>query len=190
MHETAVTRWFGAGYARLHPLLQALHREGGRLRGTVDLQIGPGLRGWLGRRIARRMGLPAMGGRLPFEVEIRHVGDALYWDRRFGDGTSMRSVFCPVGAWPDGYWIEATGPVRLHLGVDVVDGGWSWRCRRAFYRNIPVPMWLFPRTTAGKRAEDGRYRFEVAIALPLLGHVLRYGGLLDAQSPGSDSPNR
>ena len=86
----------------------------------------------------------------------------------------------PHGRWPDGYWTETTGPFALRLAVDVIDGGWHWRCIGARFRGIAVPLWLIPRTRAFKRIEDGRYRFEVAVSLPLVGDLVRYGGLLDA----------
>ncbi len=42
-----------------------------------------------------------------------------------------------------------------------------------------MPRWLLPRSEAYKRIEEGRYRFKVSFALPLLGMVLGYGGWLD-----------
>jgi hypothetical protein len=27
----------------------------------------------------------------------------------------------PIGQWPDGYWIEDTGPIRLLLTVNIQD---------------------------------------------------------------------
>lgn len=174
MNETSVTRWFGAGFERLHPLLQQLHRDGGVLQGTIDLDVRPA-----GRRLARRLGVPIDRERCDFTVDIRHEGDALVWSRRFGTGQTMRSVFVPQGRWPDGYWTETTGPFALRLAVDVADGGWHWRCVGARVRGIAVPLWLMPQTRAFKRIEDGRYRFEVTIAQWPFGELLRYGGLLD-----------
>ena len=177
--STAVERWFGSQFAALHPQLQALHRHGGVLCGEVAIACGRGLAGWLGRRLARSMGLPLDRDRRGFEVRIAHEGESLIWSRRFAEGGEMRSVFTPVGAWPDGYWVERTGYIALHLGVDVIDGGWYWRARRAYLRGLRVPLWLLPRTRAGKRVEHGRYVFEVAFVVPGLGEVLRYGGELD-----------
>lgn len=176
MNETSVTRWFGPAFDRLHPLLQRLHREGGQLRGDVDVRVS----GAIGRRLAARLGVPVESGRCAFEVSIGHAGDTLQWNRRFGERHVMHSLFVPEGHWPDGCWIETTGPVHLRLAVDVVDGGWQWRCIGVRVHGVPLPLALFPRTRAGKRIEDGRYRFEVSVALPFVGEVLRYGGLLDA----------
>jgi hypothetical protein len=180
--ENAATRWFGPAFVRLHPLLQALHREGGGLQGEVDIVTGDGVAGLLGRRLARKLGIPADRPRRGFEVQILHDNDAMSWHRRFDDGSTMISTFRPVGRYPDGYWLETTGPVRLKLAVDVVDGGWRWRLLGVAVYGLPLPLALFPRTDAFKCVEgDGRYRFGVAFALFPLGTLLRYEGVLQLQ---------
>ena len=181
MAENAVTRWFGPQFGRLHPLLQALHRRGGTLRGIVDIQLGRGLAGRIGRRIARRLGVPVHAPQLGLAVDIRHYDAALHWARRFGNGETMLSVFRPVGTWPHGHWTERTGMLDLKLTVDVIEGGWYWRPLGMRAGGLPLPLWLFPRSRAYKRIEDGKYLFCVQFAVPLLGNVLRYGGSLDAE---------
>lgn len=171
-----VVAWFGPAFEQLHPWLQQLHRRGGRLQGEVLLAFGGGLAGVFGRRLARRLGIPDDAGRHVLDVDISHDGASLLWDRRFNARTRMASVFHPVGAWPEGYWIERTGPVEMHLGVEIVDGGWCWRLRRLRVHGVPVPLWSLPRPDAGKRIVDGRYRFFVGFSLPGLGAVLSYGG--------------
>lgn len=178
--DTAVSRWFGAAFEQLHPLLQALHRHGGTLQGPMIIRFGRGLPGAVGRRLARTLGIPSDGAAHRLQVDIRHADGRLHWDRRFDDGSRFASIFRPYGHWPDGGWIEESGRIALHLQVDMVDGGWQWRCVGARLGRWPVPLWLLPRTRAGKRIEAGGYRFDVSIRLPLLGEVLGYGGLLRA----------
>lgn len=180
--QTVVTRWFGPAFADLHPLLQDLHRRGGVLRGEIDIRVGRGLAGWMGRRLAKSVGIPVDQPRRGFEVTICHTPTALEWTRRFDNGAVMRSLFRPVGTRLSGWWVEDTGPVELHLTVDVERGAWIWRNLRARIRGIRVPLFLLPRSLAGKRIENGRYVFHVEFALPLLGTVLSYGGTLDAQA--------
>ncbi|TDR40826.1 uncharacterized protein DUF4166 [Tahibacter aquaticus] len=181
-----VTRWFGAAFYQLHPLLQSLHSNGGRLWGEVEINTGSGLAAVVGKRLARRLGIP-LQARSGFQVNIRHTPEALLWQRSFSGGRQMDSAFRPYGNWPDGGWVENTGPFTLKLGVDIVDGGWYWRLREARWHGLPVPLALLPHSEAGKRAVDGRYVFDVVFSLPLLGRVLSYRGVLDAQPLGAEA---
>lgn len=122
MPENIVTAWFGTHFSQLHPKLQALHRAGGVLSGTVCIERGRA--GWIGQRLASKLGVPLDQPQRDFRVEIRHGVTGLHWDRQFSGGHAMRSLFQPVGTWPDGYWLEQTGQVHLRLTVDIVDGGW------------------------------------------------------------------
>lgn len=180
--NTATRAWFGANFSRLHPRLQALHRSGGVLCGDVAISFGRGLAGMAGRRIARRLGIPTSAGSHQLEVRISHHDGLLHWDRRFDDGQRFRSTFRPLGHWPNGCWIEDTAAVQLQLQVDVIDGGWYWRCIGAQRGRWRLPGWLLPRSKAFKRIDNDHYRFSVSFALPVLGDVLCYGGLLDAET--------
>ncbi len=198
--ETAARAWFGARFSRLHPLLQRLHTEGGVLEGPVDIRLGSGLAGWLGRRLAARMGLPLdAGGRCDLRVTIEHRAGQLVWARRFTEPASGRSrdvvsVFEPHGRYPGGHWSERTGGLNFRLTVDVPeDGGWHWRVLGARIGAVPVPVQLFPQSRAYKRIEDGRYRFHVGFVMPGLGLLLSYSGLLSVRAgpgaPGTPAGN-
>jgi hypothetical protein len=182
----AVTRWFGSQFYQLHPLLQALHRDGGCLQGRIAIRTGLGLGGWIGQRLAQRLGIPCGIAESEFEVRISHRDGVLHWDRRFGRDHDMKSTFRPVGRWPDGYWIEDTGPVSLQLTVDIVEGGWHWRCLRIHFGGVRLPLWLFPRSTAYKTVDGNNYRFHVGFALPLVGTVLSYEGALRLERPSGE----
>ena len=125
-------------------------------------------------------GIPTCNARMPFEVRISHTQDALLWERRFGADHWVKSTFIPHGSWPDGYWVERSGMLALQLGVDIIDGGWHWRCVGARLGRLPFPRWLLPRTRAYKVIRGGKYVFHVGFALPLFGDVLGYEGRLDA----------
>ncbi len=180
MRASVASRRFDPAFDGLHPSLQDLHRSGGTLRGPVAIHFGAGLAGFAGRRIARRLGIPCETGEHTLEVAISHDDVALHGDRCFDDGACFASTFRPYGHWPTGGWTESTALVALKLQADVIDGGWYWRCTGAQLGRLPVPRWLLPRGEAYKRIENARYRFSVSFALPLLGEIVRYGGLLDA----------
>jgi hypothetical protein len=174
--------WFGAEFARLHPLLQRLHTRGGQLDGDVDICVGTGLAGAFGRRLAGKMGIPLGDMRCRMQVTISHDAQHLFWARRFtnGDGAvrEMTSVFVPVNHYPDGYWLERTGALQFKMTVDVIEGGWHWRVLGATLHGVPLPVGFMPRSRAYKRIENGGYRFEVAFEMPWLGTLLSYSGWL------------
>lgn len=176
-----VIDWFGDAFARLDPQLQALHRHGGQLSGTVDIRIARGVAGVVGRRLAGKLGLPSRPGPTPLAVIIAHDGRALHWERTFHEGHRMVSVFVPHGRYPEGCWHETTGALKLELelGVDIREGGWFWVQRKVRFMGLPLPLRLFPASRAYKRVVDGKYEFSVSFTLPVLGELLSYGGLLD-----------
>ncbi len=181
----AAQTWFGPAFTRLHPLLQQLHRTGGTLEGIIGIRTGRGIAGLLGRRLAARLGVPVMHERCRFEVNISHEPDHMVWARRFifPDGTShaLTSFFTPHGTYPEGFWSETTGAMKLRLGVDITPGGgWQWRPRQVRLLGIPLPLALFPQSRAGKYVEDGHYCFRVTFSMPMLGVLLEYGGQLTA----------
>ena len=178
--QNVVTRWFGPEFSRLHPLLQRLHQHGGNLHGTVAVQYGQGLAGWIGRRLATKLGIPTKAGDYPFEVRISHSEHALHWDRLFNHSSPMSSVFTPSGHYPHGVWRETTGLLNLELGVDIREGGWHWVQKKVRLGWLPIPLWLVPGSSASKHVENDRYVFQVAFFLPLTGKLLSYGGHLEA----------
>lgn len=173
-----VERWFGAGFAQLHPLLQQLHQQGGKLHGQVALQFGEGLASVIGARLAARLCIPTTPAQVAFRVDIHGTDDSLHWNRCFAYSSLLRSHFQPRGSWPEGYWLESTGALKLALAVDIQQGGWYWRPLKAWLHGVRIPLWLLPRTEAYKRIEDGRYHFHVGFSLPLLGNLLSYSGAL------------
>ena len=177
---TTVEDWFGAGFADLHPLLQRLHRDGGLLRGQVDVSFGRGLAGFFGKRLAARLGVPAVAGPHDLQVSIHSAGGVLHWSRSFDGQTQFCSEFRPVGHYPTGYWTEQTGPLSLALGVRVLAGGWHWEHRRTRLFGLAVPKALFPGALASKRIEGELYRFAVEVSAPVLGKLLGYSGNLAA----------
>lgn len=51
----------------------------------------------------------------------------------------------------------------------------GWSCL-----GLPLSLVLAPRSEAWEREENGRFVFDVPIALPLIGLVVHYRGWLDA----------
>ncbi|WP_223671057.1 DUF4166 domain-containing protein [Kangiella shandongensis] len=179
MESNIVKNWFGNRFNDLHPLLQQLHIRGGQLRGDVNITYGKGLAGVIGRRLAKKMNLPSMGTQ-QLTVTISHDERGLRWSRQFNQSDTVTSLFIPVGTIEQGYWIEKTGPVSMKLTVDIRNGGWFWRCLEVKAGRLSLPLWLIPGSTAYKVIENDRYRFHVEFSLPVLGTLICYQGLLQA----------
>ena len=181
MSKSNATRlWFGESFDQLHPLLQKLHTDGGSLSGSVDIQFGQGIAGMLGRRIAKKLGVPTSGPDNTLRVDINHSDSQMFWNRTFNVDDTMKSVFEPVGTFPDGVWREDTGALSLQLRVDIINGGWHWILKEISLKGIQLPLWFAPRTDAYKTIIDNRYVFSVTVSVPLLGTIMSYGGRLTA----------
>ncbi|WP_444889434.1 DUF4166 domain-containing protein [Microbulbifer sp. DLAB2-AA] len=175
--NTAVINWFGPSFSELNPLLQHLYMQGAKLYGEVDIRFGSGVAGWIGRRMAHKLGAPTTAGKVPFSVDIHHSPEKLTWSRTFARTHTVTSEFQPVKTYQQGgYWVESTGPVKIHLGVSTEGGNWQWLQQSVSLFRIPIPTIFRPRVSAGKAVVNGPYQFEVKISLPVLGLIFGYSG--------------
>lgn len=179
MNSNLVSDWFGDSFLKLHPRLQQLHKSGGTLSGAVNLQIATGIAGYIGRRIAKKLAIPFDPREQLFSVSIMHAPDGLHWNRSFSH-SKMHSVFLPVGTLQNGYWLETTGALKLHLTVDIKEGGWYWRCLKIKFKKVTLSRYFLPHVNAYKKIENEKYRFYVGFSFPIFGEVLSYSGLLDS----------
>ncbi|OJY35510.1 MAG: hypothetical protein BGP06_06625 [Rhizobiales bacterium 65-9] len=97
------------------------------------------------------------------------------WERDFG-GRRLRSAQSPRGPghiserfWPFTFDVALKAcPDRLVMRVS------GWRIGP-----LPLPAGLAPRSAASEDTDaDGRFRFDIAITLPLIGRLVRYRGWL------------
>jgi hypothetical protein len=83
----------------------------------------------------------------------------------------------PAGARAAVRELELDDYERLFVSLTLVLRHW-----RAF--GVPLPLWLCPRSDAYEASVDGRFRFHVAISLPLAGLIVRYEGWLAEDANG------
>jgi hypothetical protein len=131
---------------------------------------------WAGKAVAKLFGFPASTRDEVADVLLKRHGDTEIWIRRFG-----RSAFrSTLRAGPAPRRIhERFGPFDFELEMTPDENGFKlgivgWRVG-----SMRLPKVLAPRTPA--RAfldEHGRYSFDVAIALPVIGKLVRYRGWL------------
>jgi hypothetical protein len=152
----------------------ALHSKSGlqRYRGEVEVTRGAH---WLARLCSRATRLPP-AGKGGVEVEIEAIDGAERWTRHIG-GHAMRSRL-----WEqDGLLCERLGLVRFGFRLTVEQDVIVWRVERVRALGLPLPAAWFGRVLAHESEVDGRYRFDVAAALPVIGLLAHYRGWLHVE---------
>jgi hypothetical protein len=167
----------GARFAHAPAAVRAAHRAGPVARFVGAADIAPAASS-LARFCARLFGLPAGGASIPVSVTKRLDAVGETWERNFG-GRIMRSRLSVVRP---GVVEERFGPFRFDLALDVKDGALTMRVIGWRLGPLPLPRALAPRSDAAERQDDsGRFRFDVPIAVPLLGRLTHYSGALTAE---------
>jgi len=177
----------GPRFALLPPVTQAVHRPGPALLldGLADVDEAET---GIGRLLARLMGFPGQGRGVPLRVVIEAGPDGTeHWSRVYPDRV-MRSIMTR----PDparGTIDEQFGDLRFRLRLAADETGLTMAPTAAWWRTIRLPLWLLPGIAASERADGERHRFDVAIALPLIGRLVHYRGYLAIcdQYPSSSS---
>ena len=127
----------------------------------------------LARVVARVMGFPPAGDHA-LHISFTEADGVEKWTRDFAGGR-FRSRLSQA----DGMLVERFGPLRFRFapvaepaGLRMAIQGWS--CA-----GIPLPLALAPRFEAREWEEDGRFHFDVPIALSGIGLVVHYRGWLE-----------
>jgi hypothetical protein len=106
------------------------------------------------------------------------------WTRDFG-GQTFRSHLSEH----DGHLIERFGPIRFAFDLPSDQDGLEMRMRGWTLLGLPLPLILAPRSRAREWQEGARFRFDVPIALPLIGMIVHYQGWLDPEPAHSQAPS-
>lgn len=142
-----------------------------------------------GRALARRLGFPDVGRGVPLRVVIEADADGSERWTRVYDGKAMRSRMAmadPAAASVE----ERFGPMRFTLALAASAQGLAMRLTKVRIGALALPRILWPRIAAHEHATPGRHHFDVAIAVPLLGKLVRYRGWLAlAAPPGGLEPS-
>jgi len=77
-----------------------------------------------------------------------------------------------------GHVVERFGPIRFAFALPSGPEGLEMQLRRWSIFGMPLPLMLAPKIAAREWEEDGRFRFDVRVAMPLIGDVVHYTGRL------------
>lgn len=171
--KNVLSQCLGEDFKRMPAIVQRAHQGRIRLSGTVAVERGTGICAL----VAAVMKLPITSRQCTMTVSGEHFPDRMSWRRSFA-GRKLESNFVKEGD----YLVEFMGPIRLRLKPEFSDGCLSYRLVDARLGPVKLPQWLMPRLTAWERERNGRYEFDVDIRLPLLGRLVRYGGLMSLEA--------
>jgi len=168
--ETAL----GPAFETAPAAVRAAHRAGPvtRLSGAARVR---GAASPLAALFARLFGMPGHASDSPVRVTKRLTPEHETWTRRFGD----RRMESRLRAIAPGIVRESFGPFDFDMKVSVDDEVLSMTIIGWRLGPLPLPDWLAPRSTATESVdEQGRFCFDVPIALPLIGQLTHYSGWL------------
>ncbi len=158
-------------FAALPNEVRAMHevlRDGGASgRATVERGRNP-----LARLVGAVMGFPAAGEHV-VHVGFREEDGVERWTRTFSNQAFHSNL-----SEESGRLVERFGPLRFRFDLPSDERGLTMVMRGWSVLRIPLPLFLAPRTVAREWVEDGRFQFDVPIALPLIGPVIHYRGWL------------
>ncbi|MDG2534273.1 DUF4166 domain-containing protein [Sphingomonas sp. HITSZ_GF] len=163
-------RAMGNRFEALPGRVRAMHDMTGDAGADGEGQVrrGRGL-AWL---IGRMMGFPPAGS-YPLHVSFAAAAGKERWTRDFG-GHVFSSELSLTGQGV----AERFGPLRFAFDLPSDGKGLAMALRGWTAFGVPMPRFLGPRITAREWQEDGRFRFEVGVSLPLVGAVVHYAGWL------------
>ncbi|MHA7820835.1 MAG: SDR family NAD(P)-dependent oxidoreductase [Erythrobacter sp.] len=173
-------RVLGERFDILPDQVRAMHEicgDGGA-SGTASVERGPNP---LAQLVGWAMRFPA-AGEYRLHVSFSETGGRERWTRDFG-GQRFHSELSECR----GRLTERFGPMRFAFELPVSADGLEMKIARWTAFGMPMPLWLAPQIVAKESVEDGLFAFDVAIALPIVGPVVRYRGTLARNEGGNPS---
>lgn len=183
-------RLVGEAWHTLPAPVRALH-EGSKRRASGTFTV-TNTSSLLGRIIIRCGGLPRAGRQLRLSLVVDADSERETWSRSFGDDAPMVTQQYLV----DGVVAERHGPLEVRMRLVVEDGRLRyegvgvWLCVGRW--RLRLPRWMSPRVQASEWAEAGSdaMHTRIALALPLLGPLVEYGGPLLVEATDRDVVDR
>jgi hypothetical protein len=171
-------RALGRAYGRQSRAGQALHDAGSSLwQGRC---VVTGAETTVGHFLAWLFQLPAATEDAAIAVEFESRNGGEIWTRKIGKRV-MRSRQFIGSRKPQNSIVERFGIFDFDLDVRAADHRLELMMCGMRCWGVPLPRALCPSIEATESEEEGRFRFDVQIRLPLIGRLVRYRGWLTAQ---------
>jgi hypothetical protein len=177
-YDPLYRRILGEAFDTLPSPLRALHLLEAEERWTGRADVVRG-KNPLARLIAWTIGFPAAGAAVPVSVTLSPENGGERWTRTFGT-RRFESVQTAGKGGNSHLLLERFGAISVALAL-VSDAGRLYLVpRRWFLWGVPMPKSLLPSGDSFESAKDGRFHFDVTIAVPLAGLVVAYRGWLES----------
>ena len=164
-------RVMGPAFAHLSEPVRAMHHVFGDGGAKGEAVVTRG-RSPLARLVAKIFGFPT-AGKHALHVSFEENNGIEEWTRDFS-GRRFRSHLSEE----NGHLVERFGPFRFAFDLPIRGNGLSMEMRHWSFLRIPLPLFLAPQSVAHEWPEDGRFHFDVPIALSFIGPVVHYRGWL------------
>jgi hypothetical protein len=176
-HLSLYRRILGQRFEILPPVVQQMHDIIGDAgaSGTATVVRGSSM---LAKLICGLMRFPP-AGKTDLHVAFAERNGVETWTRSFD-----KHVFSSQLSQSGAMLVERFGPLRFYFDLETSEAGLQMILRRWSVVGVPLPLRLAPACTGTETADGSVFCFDVAIALPLVGPVVRYAGRL--QSNGTD----
>lgn len=169
-------RILGEAFDTLPPRVKELHAGNAERRwsGIARVRRGRGPLAWL---VAAAIGFPRAGDEIPVTVRFTSERGGERWTRNFAGRDFASHQSC--GAGKDSYLlVERFGIASFSLALVVDEGRLLLIPRRWSVLGLPMPRALLPKGISFESEAEGKFRFDVEIALPLVGRIVAYQGAL------------
>ena len=175
----------GSAWERLPLPLRQLHDTQAQRVWQGECAVERG-RNPLALLVGASVGFPAAGSNQTITVTLSPRDGGEHWERCIGGRRFSSRQRAGVG--PSQWHVcEAFGPVAVDMALVLSDGELRYIVRRWRLFGVPMPSWLGPRATAVERSSGDRFCFDVSVAHPFTGLIVRYTGWLKP-APAELSP--
>jgi hypothetical protein len=174
-------RLLGSSWLQVAEPIRSAHASGSTIRARGRLRIAHG-RGQVARFLARLLRLPRASEAAETRLVVTSVGDGERWLRTFDDRRLATRQYqageCELA--------ERIGVLEFRFRLEVSEGSLLFRQVEAAFRSGPVrlrlPAQLAPSVEAREDpAGPHQIYVHVRVALPAVGPVLTYDGLIDIE---------
>lgn len=166
----------GASYDDMPPRVQELHKSSETRSWTGMAKVARG-KGPFAAIVARIFRFPKSADDLPVRVDFTPSGKGELWERSFGDHRFSSLQFAGSGR-NEHLIVEQFGFVKISLALAVEGDRLYLIPRRWTLLGVPLPKLLLPKGNTFETERDGKFVFDVELALPVFGLIVSYKGSL------------